>query len=212
MPNRRYSYTGMGLIAAGLLLLVLRFTGFSLASILWPMWVLVPGALMLFGAFSSNKAQPGLAVPGAIVGGTGAILFLLNLSGQWESWAYLWTLYPVFIGGALAAVGRRNGNEGLQQKGEASVRSGLAMLAGFGLFFELVVFGGVNIIGSALIPILLIIGGAYLIYGPERVAFLPGMFEKPKRKRRLTDPDTGIDVDLRRRIDDAIYEDDRAQV
>lgn len=62
----------------------------------WPLIVVAVGAfLLLLGLLT---ATPGMAVPACIVAGIGGILYWQNQTGQWESWAYLWTLIPGFVG------------------------------------------------------------------------------------------------------------------
>ena len=41
---------------------------------------------------------PDMAIPAVIVGGIGAILWWQNLTGRWETWAYMWALIPGFSG------------------------------------------------------------------------------------------------------------------
>lgn len=206
--------TGIFLIILGVAFVVMRlFFGFSFMSLLWPLWVLVPGALMLFTAFNSDKAQPGWAVPGAVVGGTGAILFLLNLTGRWEAWSYMWAMYPIFVGSALYHVGKRNQDEHMQAGGKHTLTTGLYLLVGFGLFFELMVFGGFAFLDSALLPLLLISAGLYFLFGSERFSWNVPTFNAEKRKRELpADPVTGINPALRQKMDKALYEDEDSYV
>ena len=179
---------GIGLIALGLGLVFLRITGPSLVSLLWPMWVLAPGAFALWMGFREERALLGWAMPGAVVGGTGAILFLLNLTGHWEAWAYAWALYPIFVGGALYYTGKHNGDMEQIGAGERTARVGLAMLAGFGFFFEFLIFGGLGVLTGPLLPLVLVGGGAalYVFRDNVRLGFLEDG-EKPKRKLKNSD-------------------------
>lgn len=211
MDNRRM---GMALIGIGAVLVFLRLTGFTFASLLWPLWVLVPGALMLYTAFKDGKPHPGVVVPGAIIGGTGAILFFLNLTDRWEAWAYMWAMYPVFTGAALYYTGRANDDEKLMNGGKQAARTGLYMLVGFGLMFELLIFDGLGFLDSALLPAILIGVGLYLMYANDKIRVNLDLFTDGKRKnkpkRELTDRETGIDPDLRQRVDEAIGEDEHS--
>lgn len=198
MTNNNYRI-GMALVAAGILFLFVRMTGFSLMSLLWPLWVLIPGAAMLYMAFRDERAELGWAIPGALIGGTGVILFFLNLTDRWEAWAYMWALYPVFVGSALRFVGQHNHSDDMMMNGMRAVRSGLFMLVGFGLFFELIVFQ--SVFSSVLLPVLLVAGGLYLMVARDRVRF--GFLDERKPKREL-DPETGINPELRRQMDDAL--------
>ena len=126
----------------------------------WPMWVVLSGALLL--VIGLLVGAPGMAIPACIVAGIGAILYFQNASGNWESWSYMWTLIPGFvgIGELLAGV--------LGQDFKASVSNGLnailtsaVLFAIFGTFFHAWTIFGVN---SVYVPIaLLFLGGIWLI-------------------------------------------------
>jgi hypothetical protein len=62
----------------------------------WPMWVVLVGAMLL--VLGLLVGAPGMAVPACIVAGIGGILYYQNATGNWQSWAYLWTLIPGFVG------------------------------------------------------------------------------------------------------------------
>jgi peptidoglycan/LPS O-acetylase OafA/YrhL len=59
------------------------------------------------------------AVPAAIVAGIGGILYYQDRTGDWESWSFLWTLLPGFVGigvlltGLLGEDTRRNIGHGI---------------------------------------------------------------------------------------------------
>ena len=73
----------------------------------WP-WILIGiGLLMLvFGVF---VGAPGMAVPAAIVGGLGVLFYWQDATGNWESWAYAWTLIPGFVGVGVLLEGLLSG-------------------------------------------------------------------------------------------------------
>src|SRR5215813_518898 len=100
------------LIGLGLLFLLGQILNVSIFSFLWPFFVIIPGAAFLYFAITGGKNTAGLAVPGTVVTGTGLILLYQSLTNHWESWAYAWTLYPVFVGLALTFMGRRMGDSG----------------------------------------------------------------------------------------------------
>lgn len=68
----------------------------------WPVILfLVAAGLLVIGLL---VGAPDMAVPAAIVGGIGGILYYQNMTGNWGSWSYLWTLIPGFSGtGMLVA-------------------------------------------------------------------------------------------------------------
>jgi hypothetical protein len=126
----------------------------------WPMWVILVGALLL--VLGLLIGEPGMAVPACIVAGIGCILYYQNATGNWNSWAYMWTLIPGFvgIGSILSGI--------LGDDFKSSVRNGLNSLmfsvvafAIFGTFFNAWTIFGVY---SAYVPIgLLFLGGIWLI-------------------------------------------------
>jgi len=62
----------------------------------WPTIILaVALGLLVLGLI---VGAPDMAVPAVIVGGIGAILYYQNATGNWGSWAYMWTLIPGFSG------------------------------------------------------------------------------------------------------------------
>lgn len=158
--NKQLAYT---FISLGILIVLMRLTGFSIMSILWPLYVLMPGVFLLYLGFGKEQGQLGWGIPGTIVAGTGLILFTLNLTGRWEMWAYVWAFYPIFIGLALMVAGQQTHNTQLEQGGRVTMRTGLYLLLGFGLFFELVVFGGMKVFGSFWFALVLIVVGVLLL-------------------------------------------------
>ena len=62
----------------------------------WPVGVIAAGAVILL--IGLLVGAPGMAVPAAIVAGIGGILYYQNTSSDWESWSYMWSLIPGFVG------------------------------------------------------------------------------------------------------------------
>jgi len=118
----------------------------------WPVIVMLVGAgLLILGLL---VGAPEMAVPAFIVGGIGGILYYQNMSGNWGSWAYLWTLIPGFSGlGILAAwlFGAR---------AKHSVRSGLDAIGSSLVLFIIfgAIFGAFKDLGPYW-PVLLIVAG-----------------------------------------------------
>ena len=62
----------------------------------WPMYTIGAGLLiLLIGLLTGN---PGMAVPASIVAGVGGILYYQEVNSAYESWSYMWTLIPGFVG------------------------------------------------------------------------------------------------------------------
>jgi hypothetical protein len=122
----------------------------------WP-WLVIGlgGLLLLFGLLVGS---PGLAVPASVVGGIGCILYFQNLSGNWASWAYAWTLIPAFFGVGVLISGLLEGN--LRRSLGSGVSLIVLSLVLFIIFAS--ILGGPNLLGSYW-PVLLILLGAWLL-------------------------------------------------
>lgn len=152
------------LIGLGVLFLAAQIFNFSFFGALWPLIVLIPGLAFLYFAFNGDKNTAGLVFPGSIITGTGAILFYQNLTNHWESWAYVWTLYPVFVGLALTFMGRRTGSDDQYKVGQNMMRWGAIAFAGLWVLFELFIFNGGGFFGNLLVPLVLIGVGVMMLF------------------------------------------------
>jgi len=73
----------------------------------WPLIIVGLGVLLL--VFGLLIGVPAMAVPACIVGGIGGLLYWQNAMGNWESWAYVWTLIPGFVGVGIVLAGLLGG-------------------------------------------------------------------------------------------------------
>jgi uncharacterized membrane protein HdeD (DUF308 family) len=158
---------GLLLLAVGAWTLISRFLHFDLESWLWPFWVIVPGGLIIaLGFRDRNHGNEGLVTFGSIVAMTGIILFVQNLTGQWQSWAYAWALlFPGAIGLGQYLWGKHANDTASVRRGEKTMQTAFVLFVAFGLFFELVLgIGGfhLGVTGRIVVPVLLIAGGATL--------------------------------------------------
>src|SRR5262245_59869076 len=62
----------------------------------WPMWTIGAGLLILLIGLLTGS--PGMAIPAAIVGGISGILYYQEITKNYSSWSYMWTLIPGFVG------------------------------------------------------------------------------------------------------------------
>ncbi len=107
----------------------------------WPMWVVIAGGIILL--IGLLVGAPGMAVPACIVAGIGGILYYQNATGDWESWAYIWTLIPGFVGVGTILAGI------LGQDFRQSVRHGLNLVLVSAILFLVFasVFGRLAVLG-----------------------------------------------------------------
>jgi hypothetical protein len=126
----------------------------------WPMWVVFAGAALL--VIGLLVGAPDMAIPACIVAGIGGILYYQNATNHWESWSYLWTLIPGFVGVGQILSGMIGGNF------MASLREGLKLLLISAILFTIfaTIFNAWTIFGtySAYVPVaLLFLLGIWLI-------------------------------------------------
>ncbi len=151
---------GVVLVLAGALFIAANFIQ-PLNAILqqfssWPMIIeAVALGLLLLGLLIG---EPGMAIPAVIVAGIGGILWWQNLTGHWESWAYLWTLIPGFSGlGILLARLVGGGEKYNLWSALNTIGTSLIMFVIFAGFF-----GGLNFFLGKYWPVALIVAGLLL--------------------------------------------------
>jgi hypothetical protein len=149
---------GLLLVLFGVLLLVTRLVPGLRVWFSWPVAIMAVGAFLLIMGLLTRT--PGLAVPASIIGGMGALLYWQNVTGNWGSWAYAWTLIPgmVGVGVVLAGLLGENPGESIRGGGVLIVIS-LVMFLVFGSFL-----GGLGMLGPYW-PVLIIALGVLLLVG-----------------------------------------------
>jgi len=162
MSRRQRSNTILGLllILAGAVFLAQRFFAdlpiWDYFAFSWPWFVIGAGVLLfLLGLL---VGAPGMAVPAAIVAGIGGVLYWQNATGNWDSWAYAWTLIPGFVGVGIILEALMEGKfrAGLREGGSLIVISAILFVI-FASFL-----GGPALLGTYW-PVLLILIGLWLI-------------------------------------------------
>ncbi len=122
----------------------------------WPL--IIVGLGVLLGVFGLVTWVPDLLVPACIVGGIGSLLYWQNLTGNWESWAYAWTLIPGFVGvGVLLSTLMRG------RVREAVMAGGWLILISLILFAIFASFLGGPVLLGAYWPVLLILLGVIFL-------------------------------------------------
>lgn len=160
MERRSSIVGGIVLILAGLFFLTVQFFPGLLSWLdigrQWPLLIVGIGGLFLLSALLGT---PPLAIPGTIVTGTGLILFYQNNSGDWSSWSFIWSLYPIFVGLGifLMYVLQGNGRQGWQEGGPPALVGAILFLVFWGSF------RGFSLLGQFW-PILIILIGLWLLW------------------------------------------------
>lgn len=209
----------LALIGLGGFILFSQVFNINVGASIWPFFVILPGVPFLYFALKGGRHSAGLIFPGLLTSGTGLILLYQSIFNHYESWAYIWALYPVFIGLGLIFNGQRTNSNSEISTGRGMVRYGLMALVSLAIIFEVFIFQ--NLLGGLtqfILPLALIGTGVYFLKGRESSSMKS---ESPKRvikrKRydkvknddpyaRLYDPSPKIDPDLQRQINEAIDE------
>lgn len=129
---------GLLLVAIGALLLLSEVTGAHGWGISWPLFVVMPGVLLLTVALFGGEAASPLAVPGSVVTAVGLILLWQAGSGYYESWAYSWLLLPAAAGAGRALQGMARGQQSVVRAGLMASGVGLAAFVAAWPLYELV--------------------------------------------------------------------------
>lgn len=129
---------GVILVVVGAAFLVARIAEVSLGPDVWPLWIIVPGVVMLVGSFAIPPRNGlGLAIPGAIVAMVGLILWAQETYDLYATWAYAWALVaPTGPGLGMLLYGLARGDRELAGDGLRTTLVGLGLFFGFALFFE----------------------------------------------------------------------------
>ncbi len=169
MSTQRSSNVGSlvgGTILIGLGLLTLfsqLFRDLRLWSYLWPFAIIGSGLIFFAGMFAGGKSMAGLAIPGSIITVNGLMLLAQNLTGQWGSWSYGWTVIIASVGLGIFIMGLYQGDEQRKQSGLKVMKIGAVLFVVFGVFFEMVLSRRGFFGSQYAFPALLILLGGYLV-------------------------------------------------
>lgn len=163
-PDRRAPFAAIILVAIGAVFLIGEIFNVRFGSGFWPFVIIVPGVMLLASAFGrGGRVNSGTATSGAVLTTLGLIFWYQNVSGNWESWAYIWALLPLAAGVAQMVAGARNEDESVSASGRQTARIAAIMFAVGIVFFELIIFdrGG---FGGYFLPLALIAAGGYMLW------------------------------------------------
>jgi hypothetical protein len=159
MSRNNYSI-GFVLIAVAVVLLLGKLGVFHiLGSLLWPLFILVPGLLLQF--FYFNRVLPsGVLVPGGMLITYSLMFFFCNIFG-WNAMGYLW---PGFIFGVAVGLYEMYIFDRQSDRGVLTASIILSIIAA-ACFAMMILFK----LGIYLIAILLVFAGVLLILRKPKV-------------------------------------------
>ncbi|OQX62024.1 MAG: hypothetical protein B5M51_06655 [Anaerolinea sp. 4484_236] len=118
----------------------------------WPLTIIGIGAIFLLVSILNNI--PGLSIPAFIIGGIGGLLYYQNATGDWDSWAYVWTLIPGFVGLGLLFFSLQTRDKGAMKAGFILLFITTVLFVVFGSFLgapmEIIQYWPVLLIGAGL--------------------------------------------------------------
>lgn len=168
--DARSSLPALLVIGIGLVLLAANLFSFHLLEVLWPGFVIAPGLVLLWPAYSSTADRQSklsfLAVPGAILVTIGLLLFTMNVTRHFEAWAYSWTLLVAAGAGGVMYIKRFDKSSTVHERGQKLIRFMVLLFMVLAVFFEIVVFENFN----PLLPLALIGYGVYLLLRNRQTA------------------------------------------
>ena len=160
---------GSAIIVVGFLFLLGRLIDLDLGT-LWPLFVVIPGVVILLSGLAAAPGGAGTAatVTGSQLTGLGLLLLVQNLTGLWQTWAYAWALvWPMSIGLGLLARGTLSGDDKTARDGARAALFGLFMFfLGF-VFFEAILNisgSSLGVVGDYALPAILIVGGLVVVF------------------------------------------------
>ncbi len=152
--------TALILILLGAWFLVVQLVpgldAFAFTRNTWPLAIVAVGALL--GIFGLVMGVPELIVPACIVAGIGGLMYWQNLTDNWASWAYAWTLIPGFVGVGIFLSSLLRG-----RVREAALGGGWLILISAILFLIFGSFLGGPVLLGAYWPVLLILLGVIFL-------------------------------------------------
>jgi hypothetical protein len=161
--------SNMGAIMAGLMLIGMGllfflgqvFSGFAFWHFFWPFAVIGFGGLFFVVMLAGGKQMAFMAIPGSIITVSGLMLLFQNLTADWASWSYGWTITIISVGLGIFLMGAYEGNEHRRQAGMKVMKVGAILFIIFGAFFGM--FFSFFSPHQYFFPTLLILLGLYLI-------------------------------------------------
>jgi hypothetical protein len=173
-PNRNSLVAGGILVGLGVLLLIgqtFQFTFFNLFqnwNLPYPVYVIVPGILLMTVGLFGGRNLTGFTIVGSIVLVSGLLLAFQDATHSYQTWAYLWALvFPGSIGLALAAQSFVTQDTEQRKTGLRMMGIALVLAVVFWSFFEGAINlsdFGLNRVTNFVGPVLLIALGGWILF------------------------------------------------
>ena len=144
-------------------MLVTQFFG-NTAQYLWPLFIVVPGFVLVAVAMAAGDTVTRLAIPGTTIAGVGLILFFQNLFDYYQSWAYVWALIPGFVAFGMQLSSEPDPEGDAPTPGHLMTWS-LTVFLVLAAVFELFIFGGGLFGARYAVPLIIIVIGAAFLFG-----------------------------------------------
>lgn len=173
LSHKQRQYLALGFVLLGIMLLL--NIGSVLLALIFGAVFLLPGLAFWSVYQSGHNATAPFAIPAWLFFGTGGILIFQSITGYWASWAFVWTLYGVFIGNGIYLMGQRLTDRTLMAVGRGLIIAGGLAFVVLGTLLTMLTSGAFTII----IAVLMIGLGAYLWLANRPDATI---VEVPKRK------------------------------
>lgn len=168
LKENRSALPALAIIATGLVLLAAQLFNFHLMEIFWPLLIVGPGLLLMLPAYNATPERQSsfwfLAIPGAVFTAIGGLLFVMNLTGHFEAWAYSWPLLAAAAAGGWMYAKRYDETSSAQRRGYKFIRWMAMLFGGLAIFFEILVFENLN----PLLSLALVGFGFYLLLRDRR--------------------------------------------
>lgn len=162
LDEHRGRLLGLVLIGVGVVLLIAQFGG--AVHLLWPFFIIAPGAALVVAALATEGVARRLAVPGMVIGTIGTILFLQNLFDHYQSWAYAWALIPFAVGAGMRMAAGDDPAARDEEGAQHLMTWSLTAFVVLAFLFEVFIFGGAGVFGRFVIAgALIVIGAGVLI-------------------------------------------------
>jgi hypothetical protein len=128
---------------------------------LWSWWPALLAVLSLFFLVPAlfgrqhRRLRAGMVIPGALLAGAGGALLYMSLTGRWDEWTYLWTVFPFSLGLGMYAAGWIADAPAFKWIGSGVAAGGVLAYLAFataigGEAFRLVAAIGIILLGLAL--------------------------------------------------------------